>query len=98
MNRQGHRGRREKQKRNEAPTKQLTESHEPQPTVDTFTIRHFNDVAPVNVGADEFYSCFFGAAASCRKPDDKNGGYDYEFVSNPPDELICSICLSVVIT
>ena len=93
MNRQGHRGKRGKQKRNKAPTKQLTEPHEPQPTVDTFTIRHFNDVTPVNVGADEFY---FGAAASCRKPDDKNGGYDYEFVSNPPDELICSVCLSVL--
>ena len=89
MSRQGHRGRRGKQKRNKEPTKQLTESTiHPQPTVDTFTIRH--------VGADEFYSGSFGAAASHRKPDDKNGGYDYEFVSNPPDELICSICLSVL--
>ena len=100
MIRQGHRGRRGKQKGNKAPTKQLTvptidePTIQPQPTVDTFTIRHFNGVAPVlNVGADEFYSGSFGAA---RKPDDKNGGYDYEFVSNPPDELICSICLSVL--
>ena len=27
---------------------------------------------------------------------DRCGGYDYQFVSNPPDELICSICLSVL--
>ena len=27
---------------------------------------------------------------------DRCGGYDYEFVSDPPDELKCSICLSVL--
>ena len=106
MSRQGHRGKRGKQKRNKAPARQLTEptvdepTIQPQPTVDLstqFTIRYFNDDAPVlNVGADEFYSDSFGAAASRGKPDDNSGGYDYEFVSNPPDELICSICLSVL--
>ena len=27
---------------------------------------------------------------------DKRGGYDYKFVSEPPDELKCSVCLSVL--
>ena len=32
-----------------------------------------------------------------RKPTaDESGGYDYEFVDNPPDELMCPICLSVL--
>ena len=95
MDRQGRRGRRGKQKRNKAPTRQLTKPEEaipPHPTVDTFTTRHFND-STVNKD-DDFYSGSFGAAASRRKPAD--GGYDYEFVSNPLDELTCSICLSVL--
>lgn len=93
MDRQGRRGRRGKQKRNKAPTRQLTEAAvPPQPTVDTFTIRHFNESTVSK--DDDFYPGSFGAAASRRKP--ANGGYDYEFVSNPPDELMCSICLSVL--
>ena len=31
-----------------------------------------------------------------QKPTDESGGYDYEFVDNPPDELMCPICLSVL--
>ena len=95
MDRQGRRGRRGKQKRNKAPTlRQLTEAaRPPQPMVDTFTIRHFNDTT-VNKNDDFYSTSSFGAAASHRRPAD--GGYDYEFVTNPPDELICSICLSVL--
>ena len=37
-----------------------------------------------------------GAVASRTRTKPADGGYDYEFVSNPPDELICSICLSVL--
>ena len=37
-----------------------------------------------------------GAVASRTRTKPADGGYDYEFVSNPPDELICPICLSVL--
>ena len=95
MDRQGRRKRRGKPKPNKAPTRPLTEATiPPQVREDTFIIRHFN-IHTVNEGED-FYSRSSAAVASRRRSADRDGGYDYEFVSNPPDELNCSICLSVL--
>ena len=92
MDRQGRRKRRGKPKPNKAPTRPLTEATIPPQLRED--IRHFN-VRTVNEGED-FYPRSSAVVASRRRSADRDGGYDYEFVSNPPDELNCSICLSVL--
>jgi len=87
--RRGRRGRRGKGKRNEVPAQQLPEettARQPDPVDPIFLVRHFQ----TDVGSD------FCAHTFHRKSTEESGGYDYEFVDSPPDELICSICLSVL--
>ena len=77
----GRRGRsaRGRQRWNREPTRHLTEAATPpQYPVNSFRVSHPN-VADFWPGA--------------RSGPDGSGGYDYEFVSEPPDELKCSVCL-----
>ena len=77
-----------RQRWNREPTRHLTEAATPpQHPVDSFRVSHPN-VADFWPSARSFNT---GASST-----DGSGGYDYEFVSEPPDELKCSVCLLVV--
>ena len=90
MNHRGRRGSckwsaRGRQRWNREPTRHLTEAATPpQHPVDSFRVSHSN-VADFWPSARSFNT---GASST-----DGSGGYDYEFVSEPPDELKCSVCL-----
>ena len=79
-----------RQTRNRGPTRHLTEAATPpQIPVDSYALLHSN----VATGDDFWHGArSFNTGAST----EGSGGYDYEFVSDSPDELKCSICLSVL--
>ena len=88
-------GHRRKSKRKEVSTQHLlqqTAARQLDPVDPHYVLRDFQpDITPVR---NDFCGSSFDT--SHRKPTDRSGGYDYEFVDCPSDELICSICLSVL--
>ena len=77
--------------RHREPTRHLTEAATPlQHPVESFRTEWHSNVAAF--GDDFNGSRSFDTSAST----EDSGGYDYEVVSDPPDELNCSICLSVL--
>ena len=89
----GRRGRRAQGRHiwNREPARHLTEAATPlQHSVESFRTEWHSNVAAFS---DDFHGTrSFDTGAST----EGSGGYDHKFVSDPPDELNCSICLSVL--